>query len=895
VAMRDGALLSLAESVADGSPVDWDAAEASADPDDVAIVKQLRVVAQLATLHRSLPANPADLPTRSHSSKTGPVAAIGRWAHLELMERIGAGAFGEVYRAWDPHLEREVALKLLSVADSHSDLAGSRVAREGRLLARIRHANVVTVYGVAVHEGRVGLWMELVRGETLETLLDRRGPLSAREAALVGIDICRAIAAIHAAGLVHRDVKAQNVMREEGGRIVLMDFGAGREVRVTPTSGLPDWAGTPLYLAPEIFDGAPATERTDLYSLGVLLYRLVTGSFPVRATAINELRRAHKTGTVVRLRDARPNLPTRFVAVIDRAIAREPDRRYATAGELERDLVSALDESPVTTIKDAPRRSTTLRRRAVVVAGAVAATVLALAIAWPALRTRPAPAGAPGTPIKSIAVLPLANLSGDPTQEYFADGITDELIAAIGESGQLNVISRTSAMHFKGVHEPLPEIAKRLHVDAVLEGSVLLLPGDRSDPDGSKRVRINARLILAGTDTQLWNRTFERVVDDVLALQSEVATAVVEGLNQRLNVPARGVSVIERLAPRLNVPAPGSVAGAIEGAQPPVVPGRARAQNFEAYDFYLKGRYFGNHRTREVLERSVRYFQEAIAREPRFAAAYAGLADAYNLLGMYGFMRRAEALALSSEAASKALSLDPQVADAHLSLALVHEDHFEWQAAESRFKRALELNPGLANAHYWYADYLAIRGRLPEAMVEIERARALDPLSMAVNTEYGSLLLLARRYDEAIVQLQTALQSEPTFARAYLLLAEAHAHKRAYGQALAAADRAAALGTGDIELRAGIGYIYAVAGRPAQAMDIARELEARYQRKEDAALGPLGAIYAGLNDRDRAFEWLDRARELLDTSVDYLILDPRFDPLRTDPRFAKLLAGMGLT
>ena len=341
MATRDlAALLPLAESIADGSPIDWAAAEARASHDDKAIIRQLRILANLAVLHRSLPSDPdahSAPASVTHRGATAP--AIGSWAHLALVERLGGGTFGEVYRAWDRHLEREVALKLLRGTETaDDDLPASRIAAEGRLLARVHHQNVITVHGVAVHEQRVGLWMELVRGATLEQLLQKRGPFSAREAALVGIDLCRALAALHAAGLVHRDVKAQNVMREDGGRIVLMDLGTGREIDRTRRHALPDLAGTPLYLAPEIFDGATASERTDLYSLGVLLYHLVTGSFPTRATTIEELREGHAKDAGVRLRDARADLPTAFVTVVDRATAGDPNRRYASAGALEADL-----------------------------------------------------------------------------------------------------------------------------------------------------------------------------------------------------------------------------------------------------------------------------------------------------------------------------------------------------------------------------------------------------------------------------------------------------------------------------------------------------------------------------------------------------------------------------
>jgi serine/threonine protein kinase len=340
----DDALLPLAELVADGAEIDWEAEEARFDGDErrIKTIREMRVLFELRVLHRSLPADASSTPRVD--GRPDPSLAIGQWAHLVLVERLGGGTFGEVYRAWDRHLECDVALKLLREDEESDDLQTSRIAREGRLLARVRHSNVVTVHGVAVHERRVGLWMELVRGTTLEQLLLTRGTFSAREASLIGIELCRALAAIHGVGLVHRDIKAQNVMREAGGRIVLMDFGTGREMAAGRAHALMDLAGTPLYLAPEIFHGASASAQTDLYSLGVLLYHLVTDSYPARATSMDALQEDHATGKLVRLRDARADLPTGFVSVVDRAIANDPARRYASVGALESALVRALDD-----------------------------------------------------------------------------------------------------------------------------------------------------------------------------------------------------------------------------------------------------------------------------------------------------------------------------------------------------------------------------------------------------------------------------------------------------------------------------------------------------------------------------------------------------------------------
>ena len=462
-------LLSLAESIADGESIDWSAAEAGAGGADEAIVRQLRVISELAELHRSVSTVTMPPPDAARSRQGSAAPAIGSWGHLTLLERLGGGSSGDVYRAWDRDLQRDVALKLLRFNDSIADLDTSRITREGRLLARVRHANVITVYGVAAHDNRVGLWMELVRGATLEQQIRTSGPLGAHEAALVGIDLCRALAAIHAAGLIHRDVKAQNVMREGGGRIVLMDLGTGREVGTPSEAFAPDLAGTPLYLAPELFSGARASERTDLYSLGVLLYHLVTGIFPIRATTIKELHEGHTAGRLVRLRDARADLPTAFVRVVERAIASDPERRYGTAGAFEADLAETLNSSTgVVPAGTRPSRPTWMRGG-------------------------------------RAAMVPLVNLSRDPAQEYFADGMTDELIGALGRFRGMTVISRNSAMRFKSSDQPLGEIAKMLNVDAVLDGTVLIIPGT-SDGQArpANRVRIHARLIHAGSGTQVW-------------------------------------------------------------------------------------------------------------------------------------------------------------------------------------------------------------------------------------------------------------------------------------------------------------------------------------------------------------------------------------------------------
>jgi eukaryotic-like serine/threonine-protein kinase len=481
-------LLPLAKSIADGTVVDWDAAAASSH-DQRELIEQLRLLWALAQAHRDAD---TEIVNASPATVAPPSQPIGAWAQLALLEQLGAGSFGVVYRAWDPHLAREVALKVVG-SGSVAALDTSRIAREGRLLARLRHPNIVTVYGASVEGGRVGLWMELIRGITLEQAVEKHGPFSARDASLVGLDVCRALTAVHRAGLLHRDVKAQNVMREDGGRIVLMDFGTGREIDAQGQKGKAEIVGTPLYLAPEIFRGEPASVRTDVYSAGVLLYHLVSASFPHPVKTVDELRRRIDTVPPIHLRDARPDLPATFVRVVSEAIADDPEARYESAGALEQDLLDALDDmqggQPPIAVAGSRLLGTRLGR------------------------------------IPSIAVLPFVDLSRHKDLDYFAEGISEEITNALTRIPGLRVAARTSAFQFRGRTEDIRRVGDVLNVETVLEGSVRATDG---------RLRVHAQLSNTTTGFQLWSERFEQPFENVFAVQDEIAEAVVRTLRVQL-------------------------------------------------------------------------------------------------------------------------------------------------------------------------------------------------------------------------------------------------------------------------------------------------------------------------------------------------------------------------
>ncbi len=471
----EGGLSDLIDSVADGTSVDWDRIDPAAlDEHERRLLKQLRLVAGLADVHRSQvddPAPPvANLPWVSTSGE--------RWGHLLLIEKIGEGSYGEVYRARDTWLDREIALKLLKPMPGQ-EAALLRILHEARTLARVRHPNVVTVHGADIHDGRVGLWMEFVPGRTLEDALQTRERFTVAEAVLIGQELCQALAAVHASGLVHRDVKTRNVIREDGGRVVLMDFGAG-QVRGLKMSDKAAPTGTPVYLAPEVLSGSEASVQSDIYALGVLLYRLVTAKYPVVAVSLTGLRDAHDRHDRKPLREVRPDVPEDFVRIVDRALARAPEHRYENAMAMHDALAQLFRAATVAPARVAPAAGRwPSRRRAIAAVAAlvIAATAASLAM-W---RFNRGPVGsAPG--LRTLAVLPLRSDAG--VQDYFADGMTEALIHELAGVHALRVISRTSVMQFKDTNEPVGSIANRLNAQTVLEGSVL-----RAGVD----VRINVR------------------------------------------------------------------------------------------------------------------------------------------------------------------------------------------------------------------------------------------------------------------------------------------------------------------------------------------------------------------------------------------------------------------
>jgi eukaryotic-like serine/threonine-protein kinase len=864
VAAPDAALLALAESVADGASVDWASAEASLGADDRAIVRELRILSELAALHRTMPVNSDQLRQARAVRHTTAAPAIGRWAHLDLIERLGGGTFGEVYRAWDRHLEREVALKLLRATETvDTDLSSSRIVTEGRMLARVHHPNIVAVHGVAVHEGRVGLWMELVSGQTLEQQLLTTGAMSAREASNVGVDLCRALAALHKAGLIHRDIKTQNVVREEGGRIVLMDFGTGRVVDPHRPYPLPDLAGTPLYLAPEILDGASASERTDLYSLGVLLYRLVTGAFPVRAATIDELREAHRQRRTVRLRDVRPDLPTAFVRVIDRAIALNPEERYASAGELEADLVDAADDRtavrPTTVETIGTRRQVRVWWSAAAAAVLVLGVLAAITVPWRAAltgSTSASPAAVHSARISTIAVLPFQNLSTDPAEAFLASAVPMELTASLGKIGAVKVVPWTFMRRFDTrADRSLREVAQRTSAQAIIEGSVQMSP--RSG-DARRPVQVHVQVYEAGTGTLLWSEAFERDLGNFFALQVQIAKEV---------------------ASRIHV---------VLATREQVQISRSRTVAPTAMEDYLNARYMMDVQTN--IHGAIELLQRAIRIAPEFAEAFAALGSYYALENAYfGAVPSAVALRRALDASSRAIEIDPDLADAWAARAFARFAlEWNWSAAESDFRHALELDPNSIEALWGYSDYLSDRGRHREALEMARRAEDRGPMSAQASRQVAWAYYLAHEYRDAINQLRRTLTIDPDYVPAKTLLARA---QLLTGNTEEAIRTLQALEDSYPHMLA-LGY--AISGRITEARTLVDRIQLSGYGGHEVTPYRLALVYVALHDVDRAVAALTAAYREKDASMTALAVDPMIDPIRDHSTVRALLSAMRL-
>ena len=762
-----------------------------------------------------------------------------------LERELGRGGMATVYLARDLKHGRLVAIKVLR-PEIAAALGPERFLREIEVAARLTHPHILPLHDSGQAGGFLFYVMPYIEGESLRDRLEREGQLPVEEALRITREVASALSYAHSHDVVHRDIKPENILLS-GGEAVVADFGIARAItqaagnKLTET-GIP--VGTPSYMSPEQASGAvPIDGRSDVYSLACVLYEMLVGEPPYTGPTAQVVIAKRFTDPVPSVRRLRDTIPPTMDAAITKALAKAPTDRFATAAQFGEAL-----EAPAQRARDTGRRTSRLA------AGAGLAATLVVAAAGLFVLSRPhgtpALAGPPG---QSIAVLPFVNVSGAPQEEYLSDGISEELINALSKLPQLKVVARPSSFAFKGKNEDVRQIGQALQVATVLGGSVRR---------AANRLRVTAQLTDARNGYNLWSETYDREMGDVFAVEDGISHAIMKALQMHL-VSEDSLTLLRR-----------------------------PTHDVEAYDLYLKGRYFYDKAGFGPVQQALAYFQQALAHDSNYALAYAGIADAYQRLTASTYLRPREGMPKARAAALKALALDPTLADAHASMG----DQlcvYEWDAsaAEREFRRAIELNPSLANAHYFYANCLVAHGRLAEALAEARRAHELDPLNPEVATARAWALYVARRYDEAIAVMQKSLDLEPSLAHGHMLLALPLAGNESYAEALAEARKMAAL-AGDAPNFAGIlGYIAGRAGERAEAQHILTALERRPPGNTAFAIA---LVHLGLGHTDQALRWLQAAYE---ERAEWLVMvtpAPCFDPLRPDPRFSALMRKIGI-
>jgi eukaryotic-like serine/threonine-protein kinase len=787
----------------------------------------------------------------------------------EVIAPIGAGSMGEVYRARDARLKRDVAIKILPSNDPDRL---RRFEQEAQAAGSLNDPNILAIYDVGTSEGIPFIVSELLSGETLRAHLAGT-PVPMPKALDLAHQIARGLSAAHANGIVHRDLKPENLFVTRNGRIKILDFGLAKLTDLerplnAPQSDVPTMAagteigmvlGTAGYMSPEQVRGDAADARSDIFSVGAVLYELLGGRRAFGGASPVEAMSAI-------LRDEPPDLivsnapaPPALDRLVRRCLAKRPEDRYQSARDLELALADVVTDLSVTPAAGAlhDRRSRSLLW--ITVGAMAAASVLAVIALAPGIARRASPADAPApsaapAPIRSLVVLPLVNYSKDPEQEYFSDGMTEALIADLARVGGLRVISRTSAMTYKSAKKALPEIARELNVDAVVEGSVVRT-GDT--------VRITAQLIEAKTDRPLWSNSYERSLRDVLSLQGDVAQAIAREIR---------ITLTPREAARFAA---------------------ARAVNPDAHEAYLRGRHALSKMTEPDIRKAMDYFSHAIGKDPGYAPPYAGLADAYSLL-RFSYAAPHAVMPQSKAAAAKAIELDPALAEGHVSMAVVHMTYeFDWTAAERELNQAIGLSPNLADAHMNYALFLGGLGRPNEARSEIELAQKLDPLSPWIMSTAGWIHYLARQYDRSLEANLRALELDPNFWPAHRDLGLAYEKVGRFADAVASLQKARALDANSsvLEMLAGA---YAAWGKKVEARQVLADLN-KMAGQHYVCPYEVATVHAGLGDEKAALEWLEKGYKERADCMAWTGADPKLDGLHGDPQFEDLLRRMRIS
>jgi serine/threonine protein kinase/tetratricopeptide (TPR) repeat protein len=770
----------------------------------------------------------------------------------EIIEELGKGGMGRVYRVEDTKLRQEIALKLIKPEIAKDKKTIERFRNELKLAREIAHRNVCRMYDLNEEKGIHYITMEYVRGEDLRSSIRRFGQLPIGKSISIAKQICEGLAEAHRLGVVHRDLKSNNIMIDKEGNVRIMDFGIARSLEGKGITGAGVMIGTPEYMSPEQVEGKEVDPRSDIYSLGVILYEMVTGRVPFEGDTPFSIGVKQKSETPRPPNEINEQIPEDLNQVILKCMEKEKEKRYQSVGELHSELMN-LEKGIPTTERIVPERKPLTSREITVqfrlkkflipVLAILAVVIIGLIFWHPWSRTE-IPLEQMDKP--SVAVLPFEDLSPKKDQDYFCHGLAESLINALTQIKELRVPAITSSSLVLEGGNSIQEIGEKLNVNSVLRGSIQKV---------ENRVRIIAQLINTDDESLIWSKQYNRDMEDMFVIQDDMTLAIVDSLKIQLFGEAK-----EKLIKR-------------------------PTENLTAFTLYLKGRSLWKKRGKANILKAIEFFELAIEEDPSYALAYAGIADSYYILVFNWRIPHKEGYPKAREAALKALELDNTLAEAHSSLASVKSLDWDWEGAEREYKQAIELNPGYATAHHMYSGFLSTMARHEEAITEIKLARSLDPLMARTQTNVGYMLFNARHYDQAIETLENVLEMFPNDNSANFFLGQVYLGKSMYEEALVEFQK--------INSSYWIGITYAKMGKKEEALKILKD-RLNASKKRNLRPSSFAMLYFALEERDKGFEWLAKGFEERDSWMAAIKTDPIYDNIRSDPRCKALLKKMNL-